>query len=62
MLAVGSVPVNPYVASESFLTSALLGIMPLTEVNGLPIGGGTPGPISLNLGAALERSMARPSR
>lgn len=54
-------PEELYAASESFLTSALLGIMPLTEADGLPIGDGTPGPISLNLGAELERSMARPS-
>jgi branched-chain amino acid aminotransferase len=55
-------PEELYAASEGFLTSALLGIMPLTEVDGLPIGDGAPGPISLNLGAELERSMARPSR
>jgi branched-chain amino acid aminotransferase len=51
-----------YAASEGFLTSALLGVMPLTEVDGLPVGDGAPGRISLSLGAELGRLMARPSR
>jgi branched-chain amino acid aminotransferase len=49
-------------AEEAFLTNALLGIVPLTEVDGLPIGTGEPGPICAELGAGLEQSMARPSR
>ena len=36
-------------ADEVFLTSALLGILPLTEVDALPIGTGEPGPISTKL-------------
>jgi len=36
-------------ADEVFLTNALLGILPLTEVDGLPIGTGEPGPISTKL-------------
>jgi branched-chain amino acid aminotransferase len=55
-------PEELYAASEGFLTSALLGIMPLTEVDGLPVGDDPLGPISLNLGAELEKLMARPSR
>ena len=51
-----------YAASEGFLTSALLGVVPLTEVDGLPVGDGTPGRISPKLLTALERLMARPSR
>jgi branched-chain amino acid aminotransferase len=31
-------------ASEAFLTSSLLGVMPLTRVDDRPIGGGSPGP------------------
>ncbi len=41
-------------ADEAFLTSALLGVMPLTEVDGLPVGTGGPGPISSGLRAELE--------
>jgi len=41
-------------ADEIFLTSALLGVMPLTEVDGLSVGTGRPGPISLGLRARLE--------
>ncbi len=36
-------------AEEVFLTNALLGIVPLTEVDGLPIGTGGPGSISAEL-------------
>ena len=52
-------PEELHVASEGFLTSALLGIMPLTEVDGLPIGTSAPGSISLGLRAALEKLWAR---
>ncbi len=40
-------------ASEAFLTSALLGVMPLTSVDGRPIGKGVPGPLTAHLRAAL---------
>jgi branched-chain amino acid aminotransferase len=43
------------VAGEAFLTSALLGVMPLTAVDGCPVGAGAPGPVSLALGPELER-------
>ena len=49
-------------ATEGFLTNALLGVMPLTAVDGLPIGTGAPGLTSLRLRAELERSIARPPR
>jgi branched-chain amino acid aminotransferase len=42
-------------AEEAFLTSALLGIMPLTEVDGHPVGTGGPGPVSSGLRTELER-------
>ncbi|HEV8177531.1 MAG TPA: aminotransferase class IV, partial [Gemmatimonadales bacterium] len=42
-------------AEEAFLTSALLGIMPLTEVDGSPVGTGGPGPTSSGLRMELER-------
>lgn len=41
-------------AHEAFLTSALLGIMPLTHVDGHQVGEGTPGPVARELGARLE--------
>jgi branched-chain amino acid aminotransferase len=41
-------------ADEAFLTSALLGVMPLIEVDGLPVRTGGPGPISSDLRAELE--------
>jgi branched-chain amino acid aminotransferase len=43
-------------ADEAFLTSALLGVMPLTEVDGHPVGTGRPGPISSCLRAELEEA------
>ncbi len=43
-------------ADEVFLTNALIGIVPLTVVDSLPIGTGVPGPVSLKLRAELERS------
>jgi branched-chain amino acid aminotransferase len=44
-------------ADEAFLTSALLGVMPLTEVDGLSVGTGGPGPISSGLRAKLEEAL-----
>lgn len=41
-------------ADEAFLTSTLLGVMPLTVVDGQPVGKGTPGPLSLKLAAELK--------
>jgi branched-chain amino acid aminotransferase len=41
-------------AHEAFLTSTLLGIMPLTHVDGRQVGEGTPGPVARELGARLE--------
>lgn len=42
-------------ADEAFLTSALLGVVPLVETDDLAIGGGAPGPVSARLAAELER-------
>jgi branched-chain amino acid aminotransferase len=41
-------------AHEVFLTNALMGIVPLTVVDTLPIGTGVPGPVSMKLCAELE--------
>ena len=40
-------------AHEVFLTNALMGIVPLTVVDTLPIGTGVPGPVSMKLRAEL---------
>ena len=40
--------------NEAFLTSALLGVMPLTAVDGRQIGEGAPGPVTREFGARLE--------
>lgn len=50
------------IADEAFLTNALLGIMPLSGADGVPVGAGAAGPVNLNLRAELERLMARPPR
>ncbi len=44
-------------ATESFLTSSLLGVMPLTQVDGQPVGAGRPGPVTVRLGAAVEAAL-----
>lgn len=41
-------------AAEAFLTSALLGIMPVSQIDGRPIGTGQPGPIARRLRAAYQ--------
>jgi branched-chain amino acid aminotransferase len=43
-------------SEEAFLTNALMGIVPLTEVNTLPIGTGVPGPVCRRLRAELKKS------
>jgi branched-chain amino acid aminotransferase len=41
-------------ADEAFLTSALLGVMPLTTVDGRSVGTGKPGALTLKFGAAFK--------
>jgi branched-chain amino acid aminotransferase len=56
-LAVRERPVTPEElprTSEAFLTSVLLGVMPLTAIDGRLVGTGVPGPLTLKLGAALK--------
>jgi branched-chain amino acid aminotransferase len=50
-------PEELHAADEAFLTNTLLGVMPLTKLDGLSVGTGAPGPVSLNLGAELARLM-----
>jgi len=44
-----------YQADEVFITSASRGIMPVTQVNGKPIGSGKPGDVTLKLKSVFER-------
>ncbi len=45
-------------AEEAFLTSALLDVIPLTEVDWLSVGTGEPEPISSDLRAELESALS----
>ena len=45
-----------FAADEAFLTNALIGVLPLTVVDGRPVGSGQPGPVTTELGAALSES------
>lgn len=45
-----------FIADEAFLTSTLVGVMPLTFVDGRPIGRGRPGPLTMAMAATLEDS------
>jgi 4-amino-4-deoxychorismate lyase len=42
-------------ADEAFLSSSTREVMPVVEVDGLPVGGGRPGPAAADLQAALRR-------
>lgn len=39
--------------SEVFLTNALMGVMPVTRIDGEPVGDGLPGPVTAQIAAAL---------
>jgi len=43
-------------ANEAFLTSSLLGVMPLTMVDGHSVGEGVPGPLTMAFGTAMVES------
>jgi branched-chain amino acid aminotransferase group I len=42
-------------AQETFLTNSLMEIMPLTEIDGKPIGSGRPGPLTKRLAMAYKK-------
>ena len=44
-----------YQAEEAFLTSSIIELMPLTAVDGKPIGTGKPGPLTLRLAEAYKQ-------
>ncbi|MBM4408713.1 MAG: branched-chain amino acid aminotransferase [Chloroflexi bacterium] len=53
----GEGPIAPYdlfTADEAFLTSTAAGIIPVTKVDGAPVGDGRPGPVFRCLDAAYE--------
>ena len=47
-------PTDVYTADEAFLTSTSLCVCPITSVNGIPISGETPGPITRRLMTAFS--------
>ncbi|GIW09653.1 MAG: 2-keto-4-methylthiobutyrate aminotransferase [Dehalococcoidia bacterium] len=47
-------------AQEAFLTSVLIGILPLTNLAGQPIGRGQPGPVTRQLAATLADNDCHP--
>ncbi len=49
-------------ASELFLTSTTIGVLPVTRVDGAPVGDGEPGPVTAALLDAYRRRLARPPR
>jgi len=49
-------------ADEAFLTSSLIELMPLTEVNGKPIGGSKRGKVTERLMAAYKEAVARETK
>jgi branched-chain amino acid aminotransferase len=53
-------PASLRAADEVFLTSAVRGILPVTVVDGIPIGDGRPGPITRRLLALYERLIGQP--
>ncbi|HEY40687.1 MAG TPA: hypothetical protein G4O18_02380 [Dehalococcoidia bacterium] len=46
-------------SDEAFLTNSVMEVMPLTEVDGRPIGSGTPGQVTWKLTAAYEEMVWR---
>jgi branched-subunit amino acid aminotransferase/4-amino-4-deoxychorismate lyase len=46
-------------AAEAFATSSLRGVVAVTALDGRPIGGGGPGPRTLELAAAYEELVRR---
>jgi len=46
-------------ASEAFLTNTVVGVMPLTRLDGRAIGDGVPGPLTRALGQAYNRLVER---
>ena len=61
-LAVDDRPLDPATlkfATEAFLTSSLRGIAPLVRLDGVPIGTGKPGKVTLQVMTAYAEQVAR---
>lgn len=48
---------NLTIAREAFITSTTKGVLPVTAINGHPVGTGKPGPITRQLTAALKQQV-----
>lgn len=46
-------------AEEAFLTNSLMGVMPVVEVDGRPVGNGEPGPVTTALASAYRREVEK---
>jgi branched-subunit amino acid aminotransferase/4-amino-4-deoxychorismate lyase len=46
-------------AAEAFLTNSIMGVMPLTRLDGRPIGSGRPGPVAGAIRRLYARTVAR---
>ncbi len=56
----GEIPLaDLFQAEEAFLTNSLIEVMPLSEVDGKPIGSGRPGPVTRRLMAAYKEMVER---
>lgn len=51
-----------YTADECFLTNTLMEVLPVSRVDGRPIGDGKPGPVTLKLGALYKRLVGAEGR
>jgi branched-chain amino acid aminotransferase len=51
-----------YTADECFLTNTLMEVLPVSRVDGRPVGDGTPGPLTVKLGALYKRLVAAEGR
>jgi len=49
-----------YAADEVFATTTLTGVTPILSIDRYPVGDGTPGPMTIRLGASLEEAMRNP--
>jgi branched-subunit amino acid aminotransferase/4-amino-4-deoxychorismate lyase len=49
-------------ASEAFLTGAIMGVMPLTRLDGRPLGSGQPGAMTIRVRRLYEQAVARETR
>ena len=47
-------------ADEVFVTNAVAGVLPITNIDGVAIAAGSPGDITRRLGAELSRAMSQP--